>query len=79
METDCLGDCSHEGQIHSSDSSSVFAQHLQGRKSRIKFCLVISNNSTRPKSKALVSKLVNAVDRLPAVEVYVLLARDTFR
>ena len=31
------------------------------------------------KSKALVSKLMNAVDRLPAEEVYVLLARDTYR
>ena len=24
-----LGNCSHEGQIHSSGSSSVFAQHLK--------------------------------------------------
>ena len=30
-------------------------------------------------SNALMSKLVNAVDRLPAVVVYVLLARDTYR
>ena len=28
--TDFLGNCSHEGQIHSSGSSSVFAQHLKG-------------------------------------------------
>ena len=26
--TDFLGNCSHEGQIHSSGSSSVFAQYL---------------------------------------------------
>ena len=33
-----LGYCSHEGQIHSSGSSSVFAQHQpKGRKSRINF------------------------------------------
>lgn len=35
--------------------------------------------STIMKSKALVSKLMNAVDRLPAEEVYVLLGRDTSR
>ena len=28
-KTDFLGYCSHEGQIHSSGSSSVFAQHLK--------------------------------------------------
>ena len=27
--TDFLGNCSHDGQIHSSGSSSVFAQHLK--------------------------------------------------
>ena len=28
-KTDFLGNCSHEGQIHPSGSSSVFAQHLK--------------------------------------------------
>ena len=28
-KTDFLGNCSHEGQIHSSGSSSFFAQHLK--------------------------------------------------
>ena len=28
-KTDFLGYCSHEGQIHSSGSSSVFAQHIK--------------------------------------------------
>ena len=28
-KTDFLGYCSHEGQIHSSGSSSFFAQHLK--------------------------------------------------
>ena len=28
-KTDFLGNCSHEGQIQSSGSSSIFAQHLK--------------------------------------------------
>ena len=28
-KTDFLGYCSHEGQIHSSGSSSLFVQHLK--------------------------------------------------
>ena len=28
-KTDFLGNCSHEGQIYSSGSSSIFAQHLK--------------------------------------------------
>ena len=35
--TDFLGNCSHEGQIHSSGSSSVFAQHLKEESLQINF------------------------------------------
>ena len=48
-KTDFLGYCSHEGQIHSSGSSSVFAQHVKEESRGLQVCLVISNNSTRPK------------------------------
>ena len=54
--TDFLGHCSREGQIH----SSVFAQHLK-EESR-GFCSVISNNSTRPrKGKQTNKKNVSSV------------------
>ena len=45
-KTDSLGNCSHEGQIHSLGSSSVFARHLK-EESRGLICL-ISNNSSKP-------------------------------
>ena len=62
--TDFLGHCSCEGQIH----SSVFAQHLK-EESR-GFCSVISNNSTRPrkgkqtnKKKRLISQTSDSSSR----------------
>ena len=71
-KTDFLGYCSREGQIHYR-ALHLFLHNTERKRVADKFCLVISNNSIRPKKGKKKNKR-NQKNVLPVKPVVVALA-----